>query len=138
MFGSLSSDASIGVYSAILFETIARQLTSQSGLKLSFTNNPLPNNQIVSTLENTGVASQYATGVTIALLVIAAIIIRRQTTRIETRFYDNMLMRGATKWSYWTSCYLNDVLTCLAGLPVLWICLWIYDISGPGLGVLWI
>ena len=61
MFGSLSSDASIGAYSSILFETIAREFTSSQDLKLSFTNNPLKNNQVVSTLENTSVASNYAT-----------------------------------------------------------------------------
>ena len=77
MFGSLSSDASIGVYSAILFETIARELTSESELKLSFTNNPLPNNQIVSSLENSGVANQYASCVTIAFVVIATVIVQR-------------------------------------------------------------
>ena len=75
MFGSLSSEASIPVYSAILFETIARQITDWPELKLSFTNNPLPNNQITSTLFNSGVANQYASCVTIAFLVIAAVIV---------------------------------------------------------------
>ena len=105
---------------------------------MRFTNNPLSNNQVVSSLENTGVANNYATSVTIAFLVIAAVIVQRQTRRIETRFYDNVLMRGATKWSYWLSCYMNDVLTCLVALPVLYASLYLYDISGPGFGILWI
>ena len=47
-------------------------------------------------------------------------------------------MRGATKWTYWGSCYINDVLTLLVPVPILYISLVAFGIVAPGLVVIWI
>ena len=44
VFASLASDASIGSFSAVLLQSIAREITGSSELTISFTNNPLPPN----------------------------------------------------------------------------------------------
>ena len=38
--------------------------------------------------------------------------------RFETGFYDAVMMKGATKWTYWISFYLVDVAIILILLPL--------------------
>ena len=47
-------------------------------------------------------------------------------------------MRGATKWSYWSACYINDVLTLLTAAPILYISLLAFRIVAPGFVFVWI
>ena len=55
-------------------------------------------------------------------------ILGRLGGRIETGFYDAAMMRGATKWSYWMSSYINDVLVNMVPAPIIVLMLLVFDV----------
>ena len=70
-------------------------------------------------------------------IIIVTLSVTRIVGRIESNFYDAALMRGATKWTYWGSMYINDVMINLIVAPVIYLTLMIFDITAPGSWFVW-
>jgi hypothetical protein len=73
----------------------------------------------------------------ILFLVVVGISVGRLQSRIETGFYDAVMMRGATKWSYWLAQYINEVLSLMIPLPILMITQICFGINCPGIWLPW-
>ena len=73
----------------------------------------------------------------ILVIVIVSLSIARMVGRLESKFYDAAMMRGATKWTYWGSLYLNDVLINLLVTPSIVLTLMLFDIVAPGSWFIW-
>ena len=93
---------------------------------------------MISTLSLTTAATNYLTVVYIMLMLLDLIILARINGRIASGFYDAALMRGATKWSYWSALYINDFLTLLVPAPILYLLNLSFGIYCPGAPFIWI
>ena len=135
MLCSLESDASFGSFTAVMLGSVARQLTGSQKLKISFTNHPLP---IAQVFNGPGLAGQYAMFLEILMLILVLVMIARTAERIKTRFYDSLMMRGATKWSYWLAQYCVDVVTLLIPIPIFELSFLLFGIQVPGFAAVFV
>ena len=73
----------------------------------------------------------------VMFLIMIAILCGRLFGRIETGFYDAVMMRGATKFTFWLPAYFNEVLGLLLPLPALLITQACFGIVCPGIWFPW-
>ena len=85
----------------------------------------------------TSVASNYLTLIEIMLIVLCLMSIARTAAPVSSGFYNAALMRGASKWTYWGSMYVNDVLINMIPAPILYASILAFKINAPGLPYCW-
>ena len=105
IYTTLASDAAIGSFSALMLQSIAREFTGKSDLKIGFTNAPMPPDVLVVNSAQNGF---YLSFFGFFFMALDATLILLIKSRIENGFYDTVLMRGSTKFSYWAAHYIKD------------------------------
>ena len=63
--------------------------------------------------------SQYSILFEILFIVLDLAILQKIIANFETGFYDAVMMKGGTKWTYWLAQYVIDVLLLLIIIPIL-------------------
>lgn len=57
--------------------------------------------------------------------------------RIESKFYDAVMMRGSTKWSYWLAKYVMDTIVLLIPMPFFELSFFLFGIQFPGFSAIY-
>ena len=94
-------------------------------MNIKFTNNPLPPNQF---LQGNALGSQYCIVFEFILIMIDALLAGSILSRFQTGFYDAAMMKGGTKWTYWSAQYTIDVLLMMIFVPSLVLTAYIFGL----------
>ena len=71
-------------------------------------------------------------------IVLDLAITQKIIANFETGFYDTVMMKGGTKWTYWIAQYLVDVLLLLIFVPMLELTAYLFGLVLPGISYLYI
>lgn len=110
-------------------------ITKDDELKIGFTSNPMPWNQLFGTLSNVGIASNYEVQLGILGFIIHVTIISKIAKNFESGFYTSAQMKGSTRMTYLLGTYLVDVFHYLLFIPVNQFILFCFNIVMPGFWV---
>ena len=82
--------------------------------------------------------SQYSILFEILFIVLDLAITQKIMANFESGFYDAVMMKGSTKWTYWMAQYVIDVLLLLICLPILELTAKLFGLVLPGITYLYL